>query len=213
MVSNSDCYNWYMRITDIRQQKKRQDRYSIYIDGKFGFGLSEAQLAELGLRRDQELTEAEFNRLRHQAEWGRAYERATRYLAIRPRSRWEMETYLKRKGYNAKIVRSIKDKLTELGLINDTEFARAWVEYRSHSVTRSRRKIASELIAKRVDREVIDEVMAELSDADDLAKIRNLIERKSRLSQYQDRQKLLAYLARQGFDYGLIKQALSEADT
>lgn len=201
-----------MRVTQIKQQQKRQDRYSIYIDGKFSFGLSEGQLVELGLKEGQEFSESELEELKRQADIGKAYARAVRYLAIRPRSRWELETYLKRKGYEPDVIAGIMEKMEDLGLIDDAKFARLWVEYRQNTATRSRLKLQSELRAKRIDTDLIDDALADIGDEDELASIKDLIDRKSKQGQYQDKQKLMAYLGRQGFNYGLIKQAFEELE-
>ena len=42
------------------------------------------------------------------------------------------------------------------------------------------------------------------------SQLQRLIEKKQHLSRYQDQQKFIAYLARQGFSYDEIKRALSE---
>ncbi len=48
-----------MQVTDIKQQVKREGRYSIFVDGKFVFGLSENSLMTSGLRIGLELTKDE----------------------------------------------------------------------------------------------------------------------------------------------------------
>ncbi len=53
-----------MKITSIKQQVKRADRYSVYIDGKFNFALSETELLRLGLHNGQELTDDELDSLK-----------------------------------------------------------------------------------------------------------------------------------------------------
>ena len=44
-----------MKVTGIRQQQKRADRYSFYVDGAYAFSLSESALLESGLVSGQEL--------------------------------------------------------------------------------------------------------------------------------------------------------------
>ncbi|MBI3624310.1 hypothetical protein HY218_01620, partial [Candidatus Saccharibacteria bacterium] len=48
-----------MKITSIRQQTKRADRYSIFVDGKYAFSLSEGELITSGVHTGQELTKVE----------------------------------------------------------------------------------------------------------------------------------------------------------
>ena len=198
-----------MRITGIKQQIKREDRYSVYVDDKYSFSLSEAELAKSGLHKDQELSAAELAQIQKTAVLDKAYDRVIRYISIRPRSVWEVEDYLKRKGYDNSVSRSLLVKLKKINLVDDAAFARQWVEWRIAGRPRSRRQLQAELFKKRIDRQIIEEVLQQVDSDTELEQLKALIERKSRLSQYQDRQKLIAYLARQGFPYTLIKRALA----
>jgi NUDIX domain. len=58
-----------MKITAITQQVKRTDRYSIFVDGKYAFSLSESGLLASGLAVGQELTPAELKKLKKMPEW------------------------------------------------------------------------------------------------------------------------------------------------
>lgn len=53
-----------------------------------------------------------------------------RLLAIRPRSRWELEMRLKRRGYPEDAIRETLQRLEEGGLLDDASFAREWAESR-----------------------------------------------------------------------------------
>lgn len=196
-------------ITAIKQQVKRKDRYSIYVDGKYAFSFSEDELVKSGLRKDQELKPQELEELRQASVVDKAYGRVIRYLAIRVRSQWEIEDYLKRKGYDEELTKIILDRVKEVGLVDDAAFARQWVEWRMNSRPRSQKQLYMELLKKRIDRAIISEVLESFDDSTQLEQIKAIVERKGRLSQYQDRQKLIAYLARQGFPYHLIKRALA----
>jgi regulatory protein len=193
-----------MKITNIKQQVKRADRYSIYIDGKYSFSLSEADLASTGLHKDQELDEKELEDLLNESQKGKAYDRCLRYITIRPRSQWEVEDYLKRKEYSPDVIATVLQKLLKLELVNDHKFAEQWVGWRSQ---RSKRQLYAELLKKRVDKEIINSVLQNINESDELEQIKELVARKGKLSQYQDQQKLIAFLARRGFPYHLIKKA------
>ena len=56
-----------MKITNIAQQKRRKDRFSIYCDGKYEVSLSENQLLEARLRIGDELSESDLARLLDQS--------------------------------------------------------------------------------------------------------------------------------------------------
>ena len=86
------------------------------------------------------------------------------------------------------------------------KFAQQWVQWRLNTTQRSRRQLYAELLQKHINRELIDEVLNEVSEEDELTQLKDLINRKHR--QYPDQQKLIAFLARKGYSYDLIKQAL-----
>ena len=200
-----------MKITKIETQIRRQGRYSVFIDGKFAFGLSELGLIDSGLRLGQELGEAEVHKLKNQAEIDKAYNLALGMLARRPRSKWEMREYLRRKGYDQPIIEEILNKLSVKGFIDDEDFARRWVESRRMLKPISKRKLHMELRQKRLSDEVINKTLAN-DEADEAEVLRSEITRKRRQSRYRDDQKLIAYLARQGYRYSDIKEALQKED-
>lgn len=196
-----------MKITAIKQQVKRQDRLSLYIDGKYCFSLSQPELAKLGIRENQVISHKELADLRSEAIMDKAYDRSINYISIRPRSYYEIETYLQRKKYERNVIAKTLQRLLKLDLINDKNFAQQWLQWRIGS-GKSKRRIYSELLQKRIDKEIISEVLSEISPEAELEQVRSLVERKSRMSQYKDKQKLMSYLARQGYGYDLIKKAL-----
>ena len=196
-----------MHITAIKQQVKRQGRYSVYVDGKFAFGLSEAALISSGLASGQELTPAQFEAHKKAAGLDKAYGNALRYVVMRPRSTWELRDYFRRKQVDDEGATQIITRLESLGLVNDRAFAEAWVANRRLLKPVSKRRLQLELRQKHVASNIIDEVLAE-DETDERDTLRQLIAKKR--SRYADPQKLMQYLARQGFGCDDIKTALSE---
>lgn len=196
-----------MKITAITQQVKQKNRYSIFVDGKYSFSLSEGALLDSKLTVGQELDEVRLKELKHQSADDKVYGLALRYAATRPHSEWEIRTYLQRKGISPALANIILNKLSELDFVNDEKFAESWVEHRRLLRPTSRRKLQQELRAKHVADEIIGQVLAK-DDADERDVLRELIAKKR--SRYPDNLKLMQYLARQGFSYDDIKHALEE---
>jgi len=199
-----------MKITAIKQQVKRQGRYSIFVEGKYAFSLSDTALLQQKLSIGQELTESEIRELKKLSDDDKIYNATLNYLAIRLRSKWEIETYLKRKNASPPLSEEILNKLSINNLINDERFAKAYINDRQLLRPSSKRKLMLELAQKHVPKEVIDEVLTE-ETTDDIAALTEIIARKRKQSRYQDDQKLMQYLSRQGFHYGDIKAALEQA--
>jgi regulatory protein len=198
-----------LKITDIKQQVKRQGRYSIFIDGKYLFSLSESELMSSGIRIGKEYSQAELEQLQQTAVLDKAYMRSLDYLARRPRSEWEIRDYLKRKEYDSPTIDTILNKLSIKGYIDDTKFAQSWVASRRALKPTSLRRLQMELRQKYVAPEVIERVLAE-DGTEELAVLKEMIQKKRTQSRYQDKDKLMQYLARQGFRYDDIKQALED---
>lgn len=84
-----------------------------------------------------------------------ALETAARFLATRPRSRWEVGRRLERAGATDAVREQVLERLAELGLVDDLAFARWWREQRDRHAPRGQRMLAAELRAKGVPRDVI----------------------------------------------------------
>jgi regulatory protein len=198
-----------MKITDIKQQVKRQGRYSVYVDGKYSFSLSETELMKSGIRIGKDYGETELEELLQTATLDKANMRALDYLSRRPRSEWEVRDYLKRKDYDSPTIDTILNKLSDYGYIDDIAFAQAWVNNRRMLKPTSLRRLRQELMQKHVSKEDIEAAL--LSDeGDEKTALQELINKKRQQTRYQDEQKLIAYLLRQGFNYGDVKIALNQ---
>ncbi len=195
------------KVTNIKQQQKRADRFAIYIDSKYVASLGESELLNSGLSVGDELSPDQVKSLKGRAVVDKALDATMRFVAIRPRSQWEVESYLKRKRVDETTTEAILNKLSMSGFINDEQFARSWVNNRRLLKPMSRRKLTQELRQKRVPNVVIDKIMAE-DEATDISTLHQLIAKKR--GQYKDDLKFMQYLARQGYSYGDVKEALQK---
>lgn len=209
-----------MKITGLSSQQKDKNRVNVMVDGNYRFSLDIFQVADLGIRVGRDYTEEQLVELETESQFGKAYARALEYALMRPHSAKEMRDYLYRKtrdtrtktggikkGIPAEVATRVFNRLTEKGYIDDEKFTRYWLENRNVTKGTSRRKLTAELRAKGVDSSIIERLLAESSrsDEDELQKI--IAKKRAR---YPDEQKLMHYLARQGFGYDDIKRAFSE---
>ncbi len=199
-----------MKITKITQQAKRADRYSIFVEGKYGFSLSESALLESSLASGQELTKEQVGEFKKLSADDKLYNRALRWVAMRPRSRWEVQFYLERKLASPTLIEQTLNKLSNIGLIDDEKFARAYVNDRRLLRPTSRRKMSLELRKKRLPDEIIEAALGSEHEEEKTALLSTIVT-KRRQAKYQNDLKLMQYLARQGFRYDDIKSALEES--
>lgn len=141
-------------------------------------------------------------------------EACLRFLEARARSAAEVRRRLLLHGYRADLVEGAIERLTELGMIDDAAFARAWVESRDRARPRGERALRQELARKGIDRAVADETLEERDlehpDADAAAAKRLLQRHAAALARVTDprarRQRAYALLARNGFDSELAAE-------
>jgi regulatory protein len=145
-------------------------------------------------------------------------EAALRFLEARQRSTVEVRTRLNRAGYRPDLVEGAITRLIELHMLDDEQFAKAWVESRDRAHPRGERALQRELRMKGIDREVIDETLAdrevEHPDANAAAASRLLARNASALGRVADprarRQRAYALLGRNGFDSETAVTAINE---
>lgn len=215
-----------MKITNISVQAKNADRVNISVDGKYRLSLDIYQVGELGLKVGKEYTEEELVAIENESQFGKLYGRALEYCLMRPHSAREVKEYLWRKtltikyksrdgqikereGVSRSNAERVFDRLVARGYVDDEKFARYWVENRNQTKGTSLRKLTAELRSKGVESAIIESVFS-VSDRSDDDELQKVIAKKRR--KYDDEQKLIAYLARQGFSYDDIKKALAEDD-
>lgn len=212
-----------MIITAIGIQARDKNRVNVSVDGKYRFSLDVFQLSGLGIRVGKEYSEEELVGLQDESIFGKVYARALEYCLMRPHSAKEVRDYLYRKtrpvrtktgelkpGVSPDITLRVFDRLLEKNYINDQNFARYWVENRSLKKGASKRKLTAELRAKGVEQSIVEQLLSE-SDRTDENELQKIIVKKR--NRYPDDQKLMAYLARQGFSYDDIKSSLENTDS
>jgi regulatory protein len=215
-----------MKITAVTAQQKDKNRINVMVDGKYRFSLDIFQYADLGIKVGKDYTEEELVELETESQFGKVYTRTLEYCLMRPHSAKEVRDYLYRKTRSTKtktrtgelkdrpgipevITRRVFDRLVEKKYIDDEKFAKFWVENRNLRKGSSQRKLQAELRAKGVDSTIIEQVLAS-SERSDGTEITKIIAKKR--TRYPDDQKLIQYLARQGFSYDAIKSALADTD-
>jgi len=194
------------KITALKVQQKNRERASVYLDGRFAFGLPAIVAARLAV--GQTLTEVEIQALQDEGSTEAAYSRTLDYLGYRPRSRAEVAAYLQKRGMDEDQVEAIVQRLQRAGLLDDAAFAQYWVENRERFKPRGARALRYELRRKGLaDGEI--ETALESLDAPESAY--RSASRKAEQLRHLDRQtfsrKLIDYLARRGFDYEVAREA------
>jgi regulatory protein len=142
-----------------------------------------------------------------------------RQLAASSKSRHQLEQALAKRAVPDGAAQEALNRLTELGYIDDSAFARAWVESRQRSRGLAASALRRELREKGIDREMIDQVVTDaVSDDDERASARLLVDKKLRSIRGVDNdtatRRLVGMLSRKGYGpgvaYAVVREALAD---
>lgn len=196
-------------VTNLQVQKRNKQRVSVFLDGAFAFGLPRPVAEKL--RIGQELDDAKLAEIHGEATIEAAKQSAMRFISYRPRSSAEIRRNLHKKEYEPAIIEQTVAWLEKVNMVDDSAFARYWVEQRETFKPRSHYALRQELQQKGVARELIDEV---LSAVDEEASARRAAETRANRWQHlpedQFRAKIGRFLQSRGFGYGIIRQVTDE---
>ena len=142
------------------------------------------------------------------------HDRALRLLAVRARSRRELEVRLLRAGFDSQEVQDELTRLEEVGLLDDEAFASALANHHLNVRGSGRRVAERELFAKGVDRALIERTLADHPDdetarAEDLAQSR--VGRLANLPPEKAYARLVSFLARRGYGSAEAHRAAKRA--
>ena len=145
----------------------------------------------------------------------RAREICLRQLSVRPRTRAELAAALKQRGVADDVAAEVLDRYSEVGMIDDQAFARAWVSSRHHSRGLAKKALAGELKRKGVDTDAVEVALEELGADAEAETARALVDRKLRSATDRDpaatARRLVGMLARKGYPPGLAFRVVREA--
>jgi regulatory protein len=195
------------KITGMKPVRGREKRVRVLFDARPPMLLLAEIALKEGLKKDQELTDSQLEKLAVLDLSQRCYNAAARFLAYRPRSEAEIRQRLLRHGFLENDIAKTLARLKEQGLADDAAFARYWRENRDTFSPRSRRLTKMELKRKGLSGDIIEQVISEIDEKDSAYRAATARARRLRSTDFQDfRQRLGSYLGRRGFNYGIIKE-------
>ena len=196
------------RITAIEPQARHANRFNLYIDDQFVLGLS-ALLASR-LRVGQTLTNDELKQLEQQEAFETAHEKALRFLEPRPRSTSEVKRHLIQKQIAADVADRVVVRLSEAGLLDDSAFAKYWVESREQFKPRAARALRFELKQKGLSNAEITDAVGEVDESESAYRAGAARAKRWReLERREFTEKLTAFIVRRGFAYSVAKEAVT----
>lgn len=205
-------------ITGIRSCPDDPARVSIRVNkqpvGRVLIETKATHRLEVGAPWTQEL----FDEIREELDRGNAYRAAVRILTKRAKSSGELRRKLREYKYESDAIEWSIERLIDLGVLNDEEYARMVVRSQLSRKPAGRRLLSGKLREKGIEQSIADRVLDEmLEDRDSLEDARKLAQQSARsISDRHDREvrvrRITGRLARRGFDFDVIRRVMDELD-
>lgn len=137
-----------------------------------------------------------------------------RLLAVRARSRAELRQALLRKEIDEDVADAVLQKFVDAGLVDDAEFAEAWVSERQRNQGLGRKALGYELRRKGVEEHLVAEALSTVDADAEEERARDLVRRKLRSITVDDPEKrlrrLVGMLARKGYSEGMAFRVVKD---
>ena len=200
----------------ITKLTKKGENVILYFDDGSTLLLDFNSVIEQGFRKNDEVSENDFESLKTYSSRIVIKNSAFLYLSRRIHSKGELFQKLKKKEYDTNIIDDVLNELEDKKYLDDEYFTRKFTEEKLHRKKWGLDKIKSHLFVKGIKRELIEKVLSEFADDEIiLVNAKHLLEKKKnyyakkKYSDQQLNQKLFSFLRSRGFSYEIISKAIS----
>ena len=201
-----------MVIQELKPSQRVQGRWLAMLEDGSILRVGQQEIADFALYAGRELTEEEAAALTAGLRSRQMRERALELLSRKPQSRRELTRKLNEWGAGPEEADAVCDRMEELGYLNEAAYAARIVEVYSARGF-GEKKLRDELYRRGVPREEWDEALARVEDATQA--IDDFLQKKLTgwTADRKQLQKVTAALARRGFSWSDIRDALARYET
>jgi regulatory protein len=165
---------------------------------------------DLSLNRGIEILE--YQQLKDESERYNCMDKALSYLAIKDRSKFEIEKYLKKKDFSHNIIKEVVSQIVDLGYINDYDYAVKYAKELKRKKSVGVNIIKNKLYSKGIGKDKIKKALNDSGAYEtDIEQIFNLAMKK--YNSYKDKKnyqsRLYFFLNQRGFEKDTIEQVLN----
>ncbi|SVE46108.1 uncharacterized protein METZ01_LOCUS498962, partial [marine metagenome] len=145
--------------------KAKGNRYLIQLDNGKQLKYHKEVVIGSEIKKGTFLTDSLLKKITAKEQEIEAHESAIRLLSFRARSVKELTERLQKKGLSIEIIDKEIDRLHDVGLLNDLEFAKLWVADRGNGrAPRSRQLLKLELRQHGIKDSILEEILDEIDD-------------------------------------------------
>ena len=196
-----------MKLT-VKEGKAK--KIHIYIDEEYRATVDSDYWYSEKFRNYKDINEEELTELLDAVSFRRAYNKGLDLLSRRPHGTKELVKKLCEKGHEKESAEKACDRLLELGLLNDEEFARMLANELYERKGYGIKRIKQELVFRGIEREIAENAIESL-DIDTQTRIILVIKKKylNKINDEKGRKRAVDGLMRLGYSYSDIKNALN----
>lgn len=204
-----------MVITKIEKQRKNSKRVSLFIDGEFACGIYEDTLVKYALKAGDEITKKTIDEIINFDEYLYAKKASFDLLSYRLRSTREIKDKLRAKKISVKTINRTIEHLQEMGLMNDEEFARQFIQSYISTKPKGKNFIRQKLFQKGISKQIADKMLDGIyTNVDEKQIALDVLEKYLKRVRAKDisekKRKIFSYLASKGFNFDIINEIIYE---
>ena len=195
-------------ITSIEFQKKDDTRANLYLDGEFFAGISVELVLSHHLKKGMEVDENNLREIILEDEKVKAMDKAIKYISSTLKTTRQIRDYLRKKEYCDDIINYVIDKLKEYKYLDDTAYAKAYLQ--TYSNKYGHLKLKAMLRGKGVSDKDIDKAFesVEIDTTNNLSKVAEKYLKNKEMSR-ETLNKLSRFLYSRGYDFDSINSYIN----
>ena len=194
-----------MKITAVEPRRKQM--CALFIDGEYVMNLDAQTLIENRFDVGREIDDDELKDIIDKSNERRAKEKALWLISYRSHSKKELFDKLKRSFDEASAQKAV-DRMEELGLINDEEFAKLYARKLVNGKKMSVKAAEYELYRKGIDKITAEQVLGELEYDPQTQIIEFITKKYKNIQDEKIKRRAVAALQRKGYSWEEIRQAI-----
>lgn len=204
-----------MTITEIVEFDKK--RCKVFIDGEFAFLLYKGELRDFEIKTGTNISDATYKEIIEGVLCKRCRLRAMNLLQKKDYTEKQLRTKLAEGLYPGELIDDAVSYVKMYKYLDDDRYARDYITY--HMTTRSKNRITQDLMTKGISKDMLMPIMEELYSEEsvdvELEQVRALLDKKHYdpdVTDFKEKQKIMAFLVRRGFQMSTIKKAMNYYD-
>ncbi len=206
-----------MLVSQVTELSK--SRSKVYIDQEFAFVLYKGELRLYHIKEGEEIRPEDYHTILQEVLPKRAKLRAMNLLQGREYTTAQLRTKLQQGYYPTEVIEQAIAYVASFHYIDDLRYAVDYITY--HENSRSRRRIEQDLQGKGISAITIEEAWQNWRENGGVQNEQNMIRELLRKKHYdpdaktdwKERQKIYAFLARKGFSAEAIHKAIGDMDS